>query len=429
MMQSPSASSSSVPRGRALAGCTALLLGLAASMTVAGQTRGAAPHCRADGPVAAIQELPEASGIAASRTVPGRLWSHNDSGHPMLFALDTRGSVTGRLRLSGAGVDDWEALAVGPCPAGSCLYVADIGDNDASRKRITIYRVQEPSAVEASVAVKDVFHATYPDGAHDAEALLVTPAGGLFIVTKGDTGAVALYRFPSELRPGATHQLERVGKPRGPGKPAAHERITDGSMSADGQWVVLRTEQSLDVPSNGGVDRRQLARRTACGPQAGRRSAGRGSRHRRRQHRVPRRRRRRRTLELYPHEDPGRRRRAGRRGRARERPARARVRRGRRGRRRPRARAGRRQRLRSRHPRRPPPGRQRARSVPADSRGRHDRPHPDADRPRGNRPARRRARCGRRRLSAQAVPFSRAARAGPCAAPPRPRARGRGPDH
>ena len=206
-----------VPRVQALAGCATLLLALAASSAATGQTRAAAPHCRADGPVATIQELPEASGIAVSRIVPGRLWSHNDSGQPVLFALDARGSVTGRLRLSGVGVEDWEALAVGPCPAGSCLYVADIGDNDAERKRITIYRFQEPSRAEASVAVKDVFHATYPDGAHDAEALLVTPAGGLLIVTKGDTGAVALYRFPDELRPGATHQLERVGKPRDAG--------------------------------------------------------------------------------------------------------------------------------------------------------------------------------------------------------------------
>jgi hypothetical protein len=95
------------------------------------------------------------------------------------------------------------------------------------------------------VAVKDVFHATYPDGPHDAETLLITPDGGLFIVTKGDTGPIAVYRFPRDLRSGATHQLERVGQPRGAGKTAASERITDGAISADGQWAVLRTNQSL----------------------------------------------------------------------------------------------------------------------------------------------------------------------------------------
>jgi hypothetical protein len=223
----------------------ALMLGSLAPTSVRAQQQRSAPSCRPDGPVATIPELPEASGIAVSLRVPGRLWAHNDSGQPILFALDARGSVTGRVRLSGVAVEDWEALAVGPCPTGSCIYVADIGDNDAQRKRITIYRLPEPSRAETSAAVKDVFHATYPDGAHDAEALLITPSGELLIVTKGDTGAVALYRFPRELRAGAAHQLERVGKPRGPGKPGDAERITDGAVSADGQWVVLRTGQSL----------------------------------------------------------------------------------------------------------------------------------------------------------------------------------------
>jgi hypothetical protein len=222
----------------------ALMLGIAALAPLAAQQRGST-ECRQDGLVTALPELPEASGIAVSRRVPGRLWAHNDSGQPILFALDTRGAVTGRLRLSGATVDDWEAVAVGPCPDGSCVYVGDIGDNDATRTRITIYRFAEPSASDAAVAVTDVFHGAYPDGAHDAETLLVTSDGGVFIVTKGTTGAVALYRFPRELRPGVTHQLARVGKPRGSAIPRANERITDGALSADGASVVLRTRNSL----------------------------------------------------------------------------------------------------------------------------------------------------------------------------------------
>ena len=139
---------------------------------------------------------------------------------------------------------DWEAVAVGACPGGSCIYIADIGDNGAKRKRITIHRVPEPSN-EDSVAVTDTFHATYPDGAHDAETLLIAPDGGLFIVTKGESDAVGLYRFPRELRPGATHQLERVDKTRAPKKAAETDQITDGAVSPDGTWVVLRTRQDL----------------------------------------------------------------------------------------------------------------------------------------------------------------------------------------
>lgn len=206
--------------------------------------QAAVPQCQASGALVRIPDLPEASGVAVSRRSPGRLWAHNDSGDAVLVALDTRGAVTGRVRVSGLKVDDWEAVAVGACPGGSCIYIGDIGDNDARRKRITIHRIPEPST-EDSVAVKDTFHATYPDGAHDAEALLVAPDGGLFIVTKGETDAIGLYRFPRELQPGGTHQLERVGKPREPGKAAETERITDGAVSPDGTWVVLRTKRGF----------------------------------------------------------------------------------------------------------------------------------------------------------------------------------------
>jgi hypothetical protein len=218
------------------------MLSVASAVSEAQTT--ALPSCQAAGPVVRVAELPEGSGIAVSRRSPGRLWAHNDSGEPVLLALDSRGSVTGTVRLTGITVDDWEAVAVGACPGGSCVYIADIGDNAARRRRITVYRVPEPDA-ETSVVVREAFHATYPDGAHDAEALLVAPDGGMFIVTKGDTGTVGLYRFPRELRSGATHRLERVGTPRGSRNTTASERITDGAVSADGQWVVLRTRQSL----------------------------------------------------------------------------------------------------------------------------------------------------------------------------------------
>src|SRR5687767_6962055 len=222
----------------------ALMLAQAPDGLAAGQ-RAAAVECRPDGVAVELRGLPEASGLAVSRRVPGRLWSHNDSGKPILFALDTRGAVTGRIAVTGAALEDWEAIAVAPCPAGSCLYLADIGDNDETRSRITIYRLPEPAGSEASIAVADVFHGTYPDGAHDAEAFLATPDGGLFIVTKGDGGAIRLYRFPAALRSGASHQLERVGKSRGDGKPANSDRVTDGAVSPDGRWVALRTRHAV----------------------------------------------------------------------------------------------------------------------------------------------------------------------------------------
>ena len=213
-----------------------------AALAAVDAAQSPAPACRPAGAMARLDGLQEASGLALSRRSPGRLWTHNDSGEPVIFAVSAAGSVTGRFRLTGVKVTDWEAMSAGPCGSAACLYVADIGDNDANRKRVTVYRMPEPGNGDGSGAPKDAFHATYPDGPRDAETLLVGSDGALYIVSKGETGGVALYRFPRELRPGATHALERVGKPRDTGKVDEGSRVTDGAVSADGRWVVLRSK-------------------------------------------------------------------------------------------------------------------------------------------------------------------------------------------
>jgi hypothetical protein len=204
-----------------------------------------APTCTAGDALARGAELPAGSGLVASSRSPGRFWAHNDSGKPLLIALDSKGTPLGSVSVGGAKVEDWEALAVGPCPAGSCIYIGDIGDNDAERRDITIYRVPEPMDVSGSIDNAEVFRARYPDGAHDAETLLVTPKGDVLIVTKGDTGPVGLYRLPSDAKPGGSVTLQSIGNARQSGRTPANERITDGAVSPSGAWVALRTNTSL----------------------------------------------------------------------------------------------------------------------------------------------------------------------------------------
>ena len=175
------------------------------------------------------------------------LWSINDSGAPILVALDAHGKTTARVPIAGARVEDWEAMAIGACPSGSCLFIADIGDNTARRSRITIYRLQEPDNAATSTSPVETFHATYPDGPHDAETILVGPSGRLFIVTKGETGPVALYAFPAELHANTANRLEKIGAGRAEGRVQAGERITDGAVSPDGRWVALRTLTTLHL--------------------------------------------------------------------------------------------------------------------------------------------------------------------------------------
>jgi hypothetical protein len=179
------------------------------------------------------------------------LWSLNDSGDPFVFALTATGTVKGRVRVTGAQVWDWEDIAVGLCPKGTCLYIADIGDNDRTRRSVTIYRTPEPAPGDTQTENVEVLRATYPDGPHDAEALVVLPGGELFIVTKGNADPAALYRFTSPFRDGVTVSLERV-TPLVPAKAngkqtndARNTRITAADVSPDGRWIVLRTPHAI----------------------------------------------------------------------------------------------------------------------------------------------------------------------------------------
>ncbi|HEX9107875.1 MAG TPA: hypothetical protein VF832_11615, partial [Longimicrobiales bacterium] len=152
-------------------------------------------------PALRVADLPsvlnESSGLAASRRHPGVLWTHNDSdGEPAVYAIDTRGRLLGTVRVTGARNVDWEDIALGPCAAGDCLYIGDIGDNDAVRGEVQLYRVPEPAPGDAATAPAERLTLVYPDGPRDAEALFVLPDSSVYIVSKGRKSPVAVYRVP-----------------------------------------------------------------------------------------------------------------------------------------------------------------------------------------------------------------------------------------
>ena len=215
-----------------------LVLGGILSAAVLARCLAAAqpPLCTITAGITPLAGVGEASGVAVSRRTPDILWSHNDSGRASLFAFDNAGNPKGRVDVTGVSIDDWEDLAAGSCPEGSCLYVADIGDNNRVRQGITIYRVPEPRPEDQTTKPAEAWTMTYPDGPHDAEAL-VAMSSGLFLVSKEDARTTALYRVPAPSASG-------IGKLRQVAKlPLA--RVTGGAASPDGDWVALRTNTEL----------------------------------------------------------------------------------------------------------------------------------------------------------------------------------------
>ncbi len=133
-------------------------------------------------------ELKEASGVAASRQFPGRLYHINDSGDAgNFYVTDMDGGNLKTVRVTGFQPEDTEALSLGPCPGNtrsSCIYIGDIGDNDKARKSIEVVLVDEVGAFPKSVSPRTRLKLRYPDGPHDAESLAVHPSGTIYILTK-----------------------------------------------------------------------------------------------------------------------------------------------------------------------------------------------------------------------------------------------------
>lgn len=231
-------------------------------VAVAGLMIGCTPphsmECRiVQPPVELPAGLEESSGVAVSQKHSGIIWTHNDSGsEPELFALDESRKLLGRVDISAAELVDWEDLAIGECAAGSCLYIADTGDNQARRERVGIYRIPEPEPGASTSEAADFLPFQYPDGPRDAEAIFVLPGEQLFVISKGRTGDAELFRYPPPLRPNETVELEWV-RLLAAGPVPLEEQITGAGASPSGEWVAIRSYKRLrlwdpEVLVNGG---------------------------------------------------------------------------------------------------------------------------------------------------------------------------------
>lgn len=152
------------------------------------------------------EELWEASGLATSRRNSHVAYIHSENEHHGMVAVDTRdAAVLGRFTVPIPGQFDWEDIATGPCPAGSCLFAGDIGSSRGDgqvRSTFAVYRVPEPTIPGqiSGALTGDLFRYAYPDGSHNAEALMVHPVSGeIYVITKTPTGRSGVYKFPSPL--------------------------------------------------------------------------------------------------------------------------------------------------------------------------------------------------------------------------------------
>jgi len=228
------------------AGTLAILLAGCTDPRTAAANAQTPPRCEPPKQIAMLPtDIDEASGVAFSASHEGILWVHSDSDR-YLYALDRRGIRKARVALPGPRPRDWEDMAVGPCGTGtgSCLYLADIGDNGHERTSVTVLRVPEPALTDSVTAEPERFVFQYEDGPRDAEALFLL-GGRIHIVSKGRNAAIALYRAPATLGEAAM-PLERV-RSFTAGLVQIPDQVTGAAATPAGDWVAIRTYTYLDL--------------------------------------------------------------------------------------------------------------------------------------------------------------------------------------
>ena len=175
--------------------------------------------------------ITESSGLAVDPA--GNIyWTINDSGdRGVAYGLGLDGKVQGTLNFRAQPIDV-EAVAVHD----NRLYVGDIGDNTSRRSFVRVFFFNNPRANGLTVS----YHAydfRYPDGPHNAETLLVNGSGRLFIVTKGQDGAV--YAAPKKPDRQGINGLKKVG--------TAPSDVTDGTFLPSGDKIALLTYTTVIV--------------------------------------------------------------------------------------------------------------------------------------------------------------------------------------
>ncbi len=191
--------------------------------------------------------LAEASGMVASYINPNILWLHNDSGDgPNLYAISTDGSLQATVQIPGVSPVDIEDIARATCPdgQGSCLWVADIGNNSTDREVLDVHVVEEVVLGSSEIPTPDRvwrFQYRYPDGPVDSEALVVAPDGSRFWVFEKTDDPTARIFEQSNPQENTVSTLVQVGMINSPGIAIPFGRmITAADLHPSGQRLLIR---------------------------------------------------------------------------------------------------------------------------------------------------------------------------------------------
>ncbi len=178
----------------------------------------------------------ELSGLVASRQHQGVFWTHPDSGHPpLLFALKADGTVLARFSVDALNLD-WEDIATDDS---GHLIVGDTGNNTRLLPIRTLYVLDEPDPHRVQESPVPVLYSiTYrspPEGAFDAEALVISRGEAVLISKTAPDQPAILYSIPlTRPRSRVPASLKKLGTLAGFSEP-----VTGADLSTDGRFLAV----------------------------------------------------------------------------------------------------------------------------------------------------------------------------------------------
>ncbi|MHA6510960.1 hypothetical protein [Tessaracoccus sp. Z1128] len=116
---------------------------------------------------------------------------------------------------------------------GDRLWVGDIGDQDAARDSVVVYRL---SPLEEARITYHAYDFVYEDGPRHAEAMMLSGRGRIYVVTAGEDPGI----YRAELEPSREEMNTLV---RVTDAPAG---VSDGVFLSDGSTMALRTAIGIE---------------------------------------------------------------------------------------------------------------------------------------------------------------------------------------
>lgn len=181
--------------------------------------------------------LAELSGLVAAGN---RWYAVNDGGDAATVFVLTKDCKIQREIVG--ETDPFDVEDLGRAPDGTFM-LGDTGDNNLERETAALITLTPEGK-------STLYRMTYPDGRHDAEALLVDAEGVPYVVTKSNLGNAGVYTparklvspGPTPLKKVATVRISATDTPGGPvPNIIGSVTVTGGAVSADGTVMALRT--------------------------------------------------------------------------------------------------------------------------------------------------------------------------------------------